>query len=233
MASDRHPSSRLDVALEDSRRLEAEVARLKGLLAKHNIDFEPPPARQVEARALQSAAEIDAVQGPGSKDEKVQLFRSLFRGREDVYAVRFRSKAGVWGYTPDGETDWNAPISISPAGRIKRPKNYYPVSDETIHQHLSGKKVIGLYPLLTDETCWFLAADFDKERWQDDALAFVDTARESGIHAYLERSRSGKGGHVWIFFLSPVLAVAARKLGCFVLTKTMERRHGVGLNSYK
>ena len=108
--------------------------------------------------------------------------RKLVRGREDVYAVRFRAKSGDWGYTPDGETDWNAAITISAKGRVKRPKNYFPLTDEAIHHHLIGKKTIGVYPMLTDETCWFLAADFDKESWQEDALAFVETAATAADH---------------------------------------------------
>ena len=69
-----------------------------------------------------------------------------------------------------------------------------------IREHLVGKKVLGVYPLLTDETCWFLAADFDKAGWKEDSSSFLDTCRSMGVPAYLERSRSGKGGHVWIFF---------------------------------
>jgi len=97
---------------------------------------------------------------------------------------------------------------------------------------LTGKKAIGVYPLLLDETCWFLAADFDKKTWGEDSLAFIGTCQRAGVHAYLERSRSGNGGHVWIFFEGPVPAVLARKMGCALLTQTMERRHQVGLDSY-
>ena len=225
---DRHSSTRLQA---ECRRLETEIKRLKELLEKHNIAFEiAQPART--STVLPMAEAIAAVQGPELKEQKIRLFRSLFRGREDIYAVRFRAKTGDWGYTPDGETDWNAAISISANGKVKRPKNYFPLTDEAIHQHLIGKKTIGVYPMLTDETCWFLAADFDKESWQDDALAFVETAGKSGVPAYLERSRSGNGGHVWIFFESPISAMMARKLGCFILTQTMDRRHRIKLSSY-
>jgi hypothetical protein len=88
-----------------------------------------------------------------------------------------------------------------------------------------------VYPLLSDETCWFLAVDFDKKTWQEDSIAFMDTCREMQVGA-LERSRSGRGGHVWIFFERAVPAVTARKLGCAILTRTMERRHQLGLDSY-
>jgi len=116
---DRHSSTRLQV---ECQRLETEIKRLKELLKQHSIAFEvPPPPRT--STALPRAGAIAAVQGPESKEQKIRLFRSLFRGREDVYAVRFRAKSGDWGYTPDGETDWNAAISISATGKVKRPKN--------------------------------------------------------------------------------------------------------------
>jgi hypothetical protein len=86
--------------------------------------------------------------------------------------------------------------------------------------------------VLLDETCWLLAADFDKKTWREDSLAFLATCHRAGIPAYLERSRSGNGGHVWIFFESPVAAVLVRKMGCALLTRTMERRHHLGLDSY-
>ncbi len=101
-----------------------------------------------------------------------------------------------------------------------------------IENHLLGNETIGVYPLLPDETCWFLAVDFDKKTWQEDSRAFMDTCRELNVPAALERSRSGNGGHVWIFFDRAIPAITARKLGCVVLTRTMERRHQLGLDSY-
>ena len=92
---------------------------------------------------------------------------------------------------------------------------------------------VGIYPLLLDETCWFLAVDFDKKAWQADASAFIKICREFGLPTVLERSRSGNGGHVWLFFDSPIPACSARKLGCYLLTKTMEGRHSIGLDSYE
>jgi len=92
-----------------------------------------------------------------------------------------------------------------------------------------GNFVAGVYPLLPDETCWFLAADFDEENWAADALAMLETCRAKGVPAALERSRSGNGGHVWIFFSEPVPARTARQLGAAMLTETMERRPEIGL----
>jgi hypothetical protein len=114
----------------------------------------------------------------------------------------------------------------------RQTRRLYPLTDEVIRLHLEGKKTVGVYPLRTDETCWFLAADFDKTTWREDALAFIGTCRQLGVPAYLERSRSGNGGHAWMFFERAVPAVLARSLGCAVLTQTMESRHHVGLDSY-
>ena len=166
---------------------------------------------------------------------KIALFRSLFRGREDIYAERWRTKDGTWAYRPAGKKNWLAVLASRPEEHKKvdrETRTLYALTDEVIRQHLTGKKTIGIYPLLLDETCWLLAADFDKKTWQEDSLAFLATCQRAGIAAYLERSRSGNGGHVWIFFETPVAAVLARKMGCALLTRTMERRHHLGLDSY-
>lgn len=91
---------------------------------------------------------------------------------------------------------------------------------------------MGVYPMLEDETCWFLAVDFDKNAWMDDVKAFASTCRRLHVPHAIERSRSGNGAHVWFFFASPVAASAARKLGCYLLTETMASRHELGMDSY-
>ena len=91
---------------------------------------------------------------------------------------------------------------------------------------------MGVYPLLADETCWFLAVDFDKSTWIEDVGAFVETCRRVGVPAAVERSRSGNGAHVWFFFSSPVPAATARKMGCYLITETMSRRHELSMESY-
>ncbi len=177
-----------------------------------------------------------------SSDEKIQLFRSLFRGREDVYPRRWESmKTGRSGYSPVCRHEWVPGICEKP--RVKcgdcSAREFLPISDEVIRDHLVGHEpndtrdfAIGIYPLLRDETCQFLAVDFDKQSWSDDARAFVDTCQENGIPAFLERSRSGNGAHVWIFFTAPVPAGEARKVGAWMLTETMESHPEIGFESY-
>ena len=117
-------------------------------------------------------------------------------------------------------------------------QHFLPVTDQVVRWHLSGHDdsgrdfVMGVYPLLRDETCFFLAADLDKAQWQEDAQAILETCRRLDLAAALERSRSGNGGHIWLFFEQAIPATLARKLGAHLLTETMERRPGIGLDSY-
>lgn len=182
-----------------------------------------------------------AVTSKSTPETKISLFRSLFRGREEVFPRRFESrKTGRAGYQPACGNEWVR--GICEKLRIKCSdcphQRWLPVTDEVVRRHLSGEDdrhqpfVMGVYPMLVDEKCWFLAADFDKADWQQDALAFLETATARGIPAALERSRSGQGGHVWIFFEEPVAATLARKLGAHLLTETMERRPEIGFDSY-
>jgi len=157
-----------------------------------------------------------------STDQKIALFRSYFRGREDVYALRWEGKEGKKGYSPSCSHDWDCPL-CSHDRKAKRSRcegrKFLPLTDQVIHDHLSGKTIVGLYPLLTDESCHFLAVDFDKEHWLEDARSFVQVSKTQDIDCLLERSRSGKGGHVWIFFDYPVAASLARRLGSFYLLR--------------
>jgi superfamily II DNA or RNA helicase len=106
------------------------------------------------------------------------------------------------------------------------------VTDQLILDHLQGRHVMGVYPLLQDETCWFLAVDFDKSSWQQDVAAFAETCRSTGVPVAIERSRSGNGAHAWFFFAAPVSANVARRMGCHLLTETMTHRHELSMGSY-
>jgi superfamily II DNA or RNA helicase/very-short-patch-repair endonuclease len=172
---------------------------------------------------------------------KIALFRTLFRGREDVYPRRFESrKTGKTGYQPVCANEWVRGVCEKP--RIKCTdcpyQRFLTVADEAIRWHLSGRDnegrdfVMGIYPMLQDETCFLLAVDFDKEGWREDARAFLETCGHLNVPAALERSRSGNGAHIWIFFDQAIPALLARKLGSHILTETMERRPDIGLRSY-
>lgn len=176
-----------------------------------------------------------------SSQEKINIFRHLFRGREDVFPKRWgNQKTGRSGYSPACSNEWVRGVCEKPKIKCAECANqaFIKVTDNIIRQHLTGKdaynseNIIGVYPLLLDERCWFLAADFDKENWQKDIAAFIKTCRTKAVPAYVERSRSGNGGHVWIFFSSPVLASDARKMGSYILTETMEHHPDLGFSSY-
>src|ERR1039457_6320604 len=187
----------------------------------------PPPVKAVE-----TAKPVDMKE---RARRRIALFRSLFRGREDVYARRWDNDDGRHGYMPAALKDWKAINESRPEDRKKvsqKTRKFLPLTDSVIESHLLGKDTIGVYALMPDETCWFLAADFDKKTWEYDSLAFLETCQELNVPAALERSRSGKGGHIWIFFDRALPAITARKLGCVLLTRTMERRHQLGLDSY-
>ena len=188
---------------------------------------------------------MDLISGPvdqtSSSQVKIALFRSLFRGRDDVYPRRFESrKTGRSGYAPACANEWVRGVCEKPRIKCAECPNrrFLPVTDDVIRWHLSGCDaegqpfVAGVYPLLQDETCFFLAVDFDKAGWREDAAAFLEACRHLDLPAALERSRSGRGAHVWFFFEEAIPAALARRLGSHVLTETMEGRPDIGLDSY-
>lgn len=209
-------AKQLKAALFECARLKEENRRLKSLLG---ITQEKP-----------NVAIADSL----SPEDKVALFRGLFRGREDVYPARWEAKTGKSGYSPACANEWKRPLCVKPMIRCSECENreLLSVTNDVIQNHLQGKHTIGVYALLPDETCWFLAVDFDKATWKEDAEAFLRTCDELSIPAALERSRSGNGGHIWIFFISPIQAALARKFGSTILTYTMEKHPQLGLDSY-
>ena len=207
-------------ALAECERLREENRRLRGRLEI--------PLEEVATTPPCVPTPPGTVTSKSSPEEKVKFFLSLFRGREDVYAVRWEGRNGKAGYSPACRRVWGRPFPK----HSEEPQEYFPLTDQVIHDHLMGKLTAGVYPLLADETCWFLSADFDKTTWQEDVRAYLHTCGDWKVPALLERSRSGRGGHIWIFFAAPLSARLARKLGAAILTRTMERRHQLGLDSY-
>lgn len=217
--------------------LRAENARLVALLESHGIAWHAPPAAASPATSVASVP-ATAPASPGtslSTAEKVALFRRLFRGRTDVYPVRWESKAsGKSGYAPACANEWRAGVCEKP--RIKCSdcghRLLIPLSDSVIYDHLAGKQTVGVYPLLEDDTCHFLAVDFDEADWQQDAQAFMQACNELGVPAALEVSRSGQGAHAWVFFAGRVSARDARRLGTAIISHTCARTRQLKLASY-
>ena len=177
--------SEVDLALE-LKALQVENARLISLLESHEIEWRALPQPVV--------AEQEPEPSRLSAGEKVALFRRLFRGRTDVYPIRWEGKtSGKSGYAPACVNEWRASVCEKP--RIKcgdcGNRLLIPLSDAVIYDHLAGKHTIGVYPLLEDDTCHFLAVDFDEADWRDDARAFMQSCHELGVPAALEISRSG------------------------------------------
>ena len=231
--------------------LQAENARLIALLESRGIDWRlptksAPPVQEPEPSRL-------------STQEKVTLFRRLFRGRTDVHALRWESTAsGKSGYSPacandrftrkipahgdaarsaragDGASASHAEVCQKP--RIQcadcAHRLLVPLSDAVIHDHLAGKHTVGVYPLLEDDTCCFLAVDFDESEWREDARAFAQSCDALGVPVALEISRSGNGAHAWIFFSGRVSARDARRLGTALISHTCARTRQLKLDSY-
>jgi hypothetical protein len=220
--------------------LEAERAELEASLAE--IERRRPAAPTISRCPVQAANNPNVTTASPTAD-KVALFRRLFAGRSDVFPLRWENqKTGKSGYAPACANEWVRGVCGKPQVKCGEcpSQAFVPVSDGTIDKHLrsgdgprsAAAFVAGVYPMLPDETCWFLAADFDKESWAADAVAMIETCKAKGVPAALERSRSGNGAHVWIFFSEPVPARAARQLGAAIMTETMERRPEIGFTSY-
>jgi hypothetical protein len=234
------------MALTKEQSLRQAIAREESLFAdlahKQNENQARLAALKAELTAIVSDSAVPSthIAQPGTDipttaEEKISLFHQLFRGRSDVFPLLWlSSKTGRKGYSPACRNEWVRGVCEKPRVKCSECPNqaFLPLNDQVFLDHLQGRHTMGVYPLLKDETCWFLAADFDKESWLDDVRIFIDTCRDIGIPTAVERSRSGNGAHVWFFFSSPVPAVSARRMGCYLITETMTRRHQLAMSSY-
>ncbi|HTF28766.1 MAG TPA: hypothetical protein VK625_07975 [Flavitalea sp.] len=151
--------------------------------------------------------------------QNLELFKSLFKGRDDVFSIRWE-RDGRSGYMPAYNLDWDQfKTHKTRGGTLKdfKDKEYAPLTDQRILNHLSGKEIVGVYPLLQDNTSWFIVADFDQstartKSWVDDCRAFMLECEKHHLPVYLERSRSGSGGHVWMFVDGAYPAYKSRQL---------------------
>lgn len=219
----------LTITADEFRLLQEENFRLKALLKQHGILWEEAegPFEETCAPPLEQPIQL-------STDQKIALFRRLFRGRTDIYPTRWKSAKGRFGYSPVCGNEWKTGLCNKPKVKCSDCDNrlFIPVTDQVIYDHLSGKHIVGVYPLLEDDTCYFLAVDFDKSEWEDDSRYFIQSCLELDIPASLEISRSGKGAHVWVFFSYPVPAREARQLGAALISYTCDKTRQLSLSSY-
>ena len=175
---------------------------------------------------------------PETSEDKISLFLSLFRCRKSVYPKLWENqKQDRKGYSPVCNNEWARDLcGKPPQGKIKCsecPNQAFPELDElAVKNHLQGQHTIGTYAITKDDLCTFLAADFDGDGWQVDVMAYKKAALSFGVHAHVERSRSGKGGHAWVFFTGAIPAKSARRLGTAILSRTLQDRHALSLKSY-
>lgn len=203
--------------------LRAENYALKALLAQHGIAA-PESVNSDTAHIGTSALQPKA--NELSSQAKVKIFRRLFRGREDIYPVRWISKTtGKSGYSPDCANKWRPGICKLPTIKCNECSHslYAPVTDQIIRRHLIGEITAGVYPLLVNNRCYFLAIDFDEADWREDARAVLQTCIENDLPAALEISRSGEGAHLWLFFATPTPARDVRRLGAALISATCAR----------
>ena len=211
--------------------LRVENDMLKTLLTKHGIAF----PQQGTAIAIAPDSTRPSSVSTLLPDAKIKLFRRLFHGRNDVYPIRWESKTtGKPGYSPVCANEWRQGVCEKP--RIKcsacNHSLFDPVTDAVIAKHLKGKITAGVYPLLADDRCYFLAIDFDDADWREDARSVLQTCNENNLPAALEISRSGEGAHLWIFFAEATHARDARQLGTALISATCARTRQLKLSSY-
>jgi len=171
---------------------------------------------------------------PLTPEDKIALFRSYFRGREDVYARRWENRAGKSGYSPACKHEWDRAFCRKPGIKCSECGNreLLRLDETTVSRHLDGQITAGIYPLLGNDACFFLAMDFDGDTWAKDIAAIRETCVLEKVPATVERSRSGNGGHIWIFFGEEVPAALARRLGTAIISKTMTRHCQLEVKSY-
>ena len=212
--------------------IESLHAENKYLKSKLGIIKEAPTERK--------AADKTLVNKFSSVEVKIHLFKKLFSGREDVFARRWYSKTtGKVGYQPVCENEWADGICDKKAFKCSVCPNrkLLPLTDKAVYNHLAGKDeysrdVIGIYPMLPDDTCRFLCADFDEAEFEKDVAAYRSVCEELNWPVAVERSRSGNGAHAWIFFETAIPAEMAQKMGTIILTKAMQRRGELSFKSY-
>lgn len=219
---------------DELERLRAENKALRALLRAHGIGIPEAPTVAVSDEPPQDDPVSPTVSKHSPLSDKATLFMSLFQGRRDVYARRWESRNGRSGYSPACKNEWRKGVCLKPKGKCADCSNaeYLTYDENAVGAHLSGRCVLGIYPLLRDETCRFLAIDFDEEHWRDDVRMVAGTCKSHSVPCSIEVSRSGNGAHLWLFFSEAVEAAKARTLGSTLLTLAMREHARLSFKSY-
>jgi superfamily II DNA or RNA helicase len=219
--------SRQTVGVKEQFPGELETLRADNMRLRRILKLTEEQARAADPdQATLTGAPATPVHMGSTPEDKVWFYVDLFRCRSDVYALR-------WENRRDGRSGWMPAIrGYWRKGMNRAQAPYLPLTPDVIGQHLRGEVHIGLYPLGDDDTCWWVAADFDKEAAMLDALAFMKAARAHKIPAALEVSQSGRGAHVWIFFAQATSAAVARRIATSLLGEAFQLRGSMHLSSY-
>ncbi len=229
--------------LTENRNLKEEIKSLKAQLSIAEPQVAPDEVSEYKLEQEISNQKSEGkdlssnINNKSDSMEKIKLFMSLFKGRDDVYAKRWENKKKeTSGYSPFCLNEWKSGLCTKPKATCASCTNkaYAVLDEKVIDDHLRGRNnfVAGIYPMCLDETCYFLAIDFDDGEWQKDISALREVCSEFSIPVAVERSRSGKGAHAWFFFESPIVASLAGKFGSALLTYSMSKRHEITFKSY-
>ncbi|GJQ60392.1 MAG: DEAD/DEAH box helicase [Candidatus Scalindua sp. AMX11] len=223
--------------LNENSRLKAEIKRLKTqfVISKPRRDVTGKSNTGSPSYQYKSSKDLNLSINNGSENrDKINLFLSLFRGRDDVFAKRWQNKSGKSGYPPACLNEWEPGVCYKPKVRCSEclQKLYAEFNEKVVEDHLRGNIVVGIYPMCIDEMCYFLAIDFDDNGWQKDVSILRKVCAEFKIPYAIERSMSGNGAHFWFFFENQISAALARKFGTALLTCSMSKRHEIKFKSY-
>lgn len=213
--------------LEENKNLKFEIHKLKKEIEKLKSYISTNDNRQTITN--------HSININSTLKEKIKLYRSLFHGRNDVFALRWDNESkNTHGYKPYCINEWKHGICNKSEVKCSDCdfRKFKSLEDKDIVDHLSGQKTIGLYPLLSNDKCKFLAIDFDDTSWQKDVLLVVNAFSKFNISTSIERSRSGDGCHLWVFFYEEISARIARYFGNLILNYTLENNVGLDLGSY-
>lgn len=217
-----------EIAALEQQVKELDVEKQRLLVRIGELRRELPPAGELSGRPA-------ALRVPSTPEEKVALFLSLFRGREDLFPKLWENaRKGTRGYSPACRNEWVPGVCSKPRTRCSECPNqsFLALDEVAVEEHLRGGCTIGTYAIRKDDTCVFLACDFDGSGWQEDAKAYQRAGAERGVDVALERSRSGNGAHAWVLFSEPVAAELARRLGTLLLARALDCRPEISFKSY-